>query len=225
MRLLLVEDDAGLRRALVDGLVRAGWAVDETASAEAANERLAVDCYDVLVLDLCLPGADGLTLLRAIRERGWSIPVLVLTARGAVEDRVTGLDAGADDYLAKPFAFAELLARLRAVLRRGEAVAPTVLRVADVELDPARFRVTRAGEPIGVTAKEFAILEYLMRHAGRVVTRTMLLESCWGASYEGWSNLVDVHLSRVRRKLEAAGVPALLHTIRGAGVVFGERAP
>ena len=223
MRLLVVEDDAGLRRALVDGLVRAGWAVDEVATAEAATDRLAVDDYGAVVLDLGLPGTDGLTFLRAIRARGWAVPVLVLTARGAVEERVTGLDAGADDYLPKPFAFPELLARLRALLRRGDALAPTVLRVADLELDPARFSVARGGVPIPLTAKEFAILEYLMRHAGRLVTRTMLLESCWGASYDGWSNLVDVNLSRLRRKLDGAGGPPLLHTVRGAGVVLGER--
>ena len=152
-----------------------------------------------------------------------TLPVLVLTARGSVEDRVTGLDAGADDYLAKPFAFSELLARVRALLRRTETVVPTVLRVADLELDPARFEVRRAGALVPLTAKEFAILEYLMRHAGRLVTRSMLLESCWDASYDGLSNLVDVNLSRLRRKLETGGQTALLHTIRGAGVVFEDR--
>jgi two-component system copper resistance phosphate regulon response regulator CusR len=223
MRLLVVEDDTGLRAALGDGLRRAGYAVDEVASAEDALDRLALDPYDLLVLDLGLPGADGLAVLGAIRERGMSLPVLVLTARGSLEDRVTGLDAGADDYLAKPFAFPELLARLRALLRRADTIVPSVLRVADVELDPARLEVKRAGTIVPVTTKEFAILEYLMRQAGRLVTRTMLLESCWGASYEGLSNLVDVNLSRLRRKLDAAGGPPLMHTIRGAGVVFGGR--
>ena len=223
MRLLVVEDDPGLRAALTDGLRRAGYALDDVPSAEAALDRLGVDAYDLLLLDLGLPGADGLTLLRVLRERGLTLPVLVLTARGALEDRVTGLDAGADDYLAKPFAFPELLARVRALLRRTDTVLPSILRVADVELDPARFVVKRAGTVVPVTTKEFAILEYLMRHAGQLVTRAMLLESCWGASYEGLSNLVDVNLSRLRRKLDAYGSAALVHTIRGAGVIFGER--
>jgi len=223
MRLLVVEDDPGLRAALTDGLRRAGYALDDVPSAEAALDRLAVDAYDLLLLDLGLPGADGLALLRELRTRGLAFPVLVLTARGALEDRVTGLDAGADDYLAKPFAFPELLARVRALLRRTDSVLPSILRVADVELDPARFVVKRAGVVVPVTTKEFAILEYLMRHAGQLVTRAMLLESCWGASYEGLSNLVDVNLSRLRRKLDAYGSAALVHTIRGAGVIFGER--
>jgi len=223
MRLLVVEDDPGLRAALTDGLRRAGYALDDVPSAEAALDRLAVDAYDLLLLDLGLPGADGLSLLRELRDRGFTLPVLVLTARGALEDRITGLDAGADDYLAKPFAFPELLARVRALLRRTDSVLPSILRVADVELDPARFVVKRAGLIVPVTTKEFAILEYLMRHAGQLVTRAMLLESCWGASYEGLSNLVDVNLSRLRRKLDATGGTALVHTIRGAGVIFGER--
>jgi DNA-binding response OmpR family regulator len=225
MRVLLVEDDAALRTAVAEGLRHARYSVDDVTSAEDALARIDLDPYDLLVLDLGLPGADGLTLLAAIRERGRTFPVLVLTARGSVEDRVTGLDAGADDYLAKPFAFPELLARVRALLRRNQNVGPNVLRVADVELDPARFEVRRSGEPVPVTAKEFAILEYLMRHAGQLVTRSMLLESCWDASYDGLSNLVDVNLSRLRRKLDAVGQPPLLHTIRGAGVVFGERTP
>jgi two-component system OmpR family response regulator len=223
MRLLLVEDDPSLRAAVTDGLRDAGYAVDAVVSAEDGVVRLDLDPYDLLVLDLGLPGADGLSLLGALRGRGMTLPVLVLTARGSVEDRVTGLDAGADDYLAKPFAFSELLARVRALLRRAETVVPTVLCVADVELDPARFEVRRGGALVPLTTKEFAILEYLMRHAGRLVTRSMLLESCWDASYDGLSNLVDVNLSRLRRKLETGGQTPLLHTIRGAGVVFGDR--
>ena len=225
MRLLLVEDDTALRTAVAEGLRHARYSVDDVPSAEDALARIDLDPYDLLVLDLGLPGADGLTLLSAVRQRGRTFPVLVLTARGSVEDRVTGLDTGADDYLAKPFAFPELLARVRALLRRNQNVGPNVLRVADVELDPARFEVLRGGELVPVTAKEFAILEYLMRHAGQLVTRSMLLESCWDSSYDGLSNLVDVNLSRLRRKLDTVGRAPLLHTIRGAGVVFGDRAP
>jgi two-component system copper resistance phosphate regulon response regulator CusR len=223
MRVLVVEDHASLRATVAEGLRDAGYSVDAVADAENAVSRLQSDPYDLLVLDLGLPDQDGLALLRGLRRRGLALPVLVLTARGALEDRVTGLDAGADDYLAKPFAFPELLARLRALLRRGDGLLPTVLAVDDVELDPARFEVRRGGRLVSVTAKEFAILEYLMRHAGQVVPRTTLLERCWDARYDGLSNLVDVNLSRLRRKLEAHGEPCLIHTIRGVGIVFGAR--
>ena len=225
MRLLVVEDDSRLRAGLVEGLRDASYAVDDVDSAETAAEQLGIDVYDLVVLDLGLPGASGLDLLAGLRRRGVAVPVLVLTARGSVEDRVTGLDAGADDYLAKPFALPELLARVRALLRRGEALTPTVLRASDVELDTARFEVRRSGALVTLTAKEFAILEYLMRHAGELITRSTLLERCWGASYEGLSNLLDVHLCRLRRKLDGPGLPPVLHTIRGAGVVFGRTQP
>jgi DNA-binding response OmpR family regulator len=222
VRVLLVEDDAALAGALRDGLSGRGIAVDAVGSAREAEAMLAVEPYDCMILDLGLPDRDGLDLLRDLRERGHPLPVLVLTARGTIAARVAGLDGGADDYLPKPFALPEVIARVRALMRRGGTVTPVVLRVADLELDPGRFQVTRAGTPITLTAKEFAILEYLMRHAGQLVTRTMLLEQCWDAGYEGLSNLVDVHVSRVRRKLEGAGGPTLLHTIRGAGFVLDE---
>jgi two-component system copper resistance phosphate regulon response regulator CusR len=225
MRLLVVEDDSRLRAGLAQGLRDASYAVDDVDSAEEAAERLRIDEYDLVVLDLGLPGASGLDLLTALRRRGTAVPVLVLTARGSLEDRITGLDAGADDYLAKPFALAEMLARVRALLRRGQSLTPSVLRVCDVELDAARFEVRRSGALVTLTAKEFAILEYLMRHAGELITRSTLLERCWDASYEGLSNLLDVHLSRLRRKLDGPGLPPVLHTIRGAGVVFGTRPP
>jgi DNA-binding response OmpR family regulator len=225
MRLLVIEDDPALVDALGRGLRDAGFAVDCVGSAEDAIERLALDPYDVIVLDLGLPGADGLSLLRSMRERQLTVPVLVLTARGGVGDRVVGLDAGADDYLPKPFAFPELLARIRALLRRGTQVAPTILRVADLELDPARFEARRNGRPLSLTTKEFAILEYFMRHAGMLVTRTMLLEGCWDAGYDGLSNLVDVHVSRLRRKIDLPGAPPLFHTVRAAGFLLGERRP
>lgn len=220
MRVLVVEDDAALRSGLHAGLVEENFAVDVAASAEEAAELLSLNPYDLLVLDLGLPGRDGLDFLRSLRGRGDPLPVLVLTARGTVADHVTGLDAGADDYLRKPFAFAELVARLRALLRRGTLTAPPVLRVGAIELDPARHVVRVRGAAVGLTAKEFAILELLMRHAGAVVTRTMILEHCWDESYEGLSNLVDVHVGRLRRKLEAAGGGSLLRTVRRVGFVL-----
>jgi two-component system OmpR family response regulator len=223
MRVLLVEDDDALVSALVDGFTATGMAVDRAGSAERALELLGVAVYDVLVIDIGLPGIDGLTLTRQLRQRAVAAPILMLTARASVEDRVVGLDAGADDYLPKPFAFPELLARMRALTRRGDAVVPTVLRVGDVELDPARFTVRRAGERVTLTTKEFAILEYLMRHSGELVTRSALLESCWDESYEGVSNLVDVHVSRLRRKLDLGARPAL-QTIRGAGFILTDHA-
>jgi two-component system, OmpR family, response regulator len=222
--LLVIEDDGALSSALRDGLAGQGFAVDTAGTAADARARLRLDAYDCIVLDLGLPDQDGGAFLRDLRADGGTTPVLILTARSSVDDRVNGLNAGADDYLLKPFAFPELVARLRALLRRGVPLVPVVLRVGDLELDPGRFRVSRTGAPISLTAKEFAILECLMRHAGQLVTRTMLLEQCWDASYEGISNLVDVHVSRVRRKLESAGGPPLLHTVRGAGFVLDEQA-
>ena len=225
MKLLLVEDDAALVTAVARGLRGAGYAVDTGGSAEECVGLLRLNTYDVIVLDLGLPDVDGLTLLRRLRDQEIATPVLVLTARGELTDRVTGLDAGADDYLQKPFAVPELLARLRALLRRGVPVASTILRVGDLELDPARFEVHRHGKALSLTAKEFAILEYFMRRAGELITRTMLLDGCWDSSYEGLSNLVDVHVSRLRRKLDIPGTRPLLHTVRGAGFLLGERAP
>jgi DNA-binding response OmpR family regulator len=225
MKLLLVEDDTALVTAVAQGLRGAGYAVDTAGSGEECAGLLRLGTYDVMVLDLGLPDIDGVTLLRRLRDEQLATPVLVLTARGELTDRIAGLDAGADDYLQKPFAFPELLARLRALLRRGVPVASTILRVDDLELDPARFEVHRRGQALSLTTKEFAILEYFMRHAGELITRTMLLDGCWDSSYEGLSNLVDVHVSRLRRKLEIPGARQLLHTVRGAGFLLGERSP
>ena len=223
MRLLVIEDDRALAAALRDGLTAQGFAVDVGTRVSEARQALSLASYDGMVLDLGLPDEDGLPFLREMRQRNDVMPVLVLTARGEVSDRVAGLNAGADDYVQKPFAFPELIARVRALLRRGGQAIPPVLRVGDLELDAGRFRATRGDVPIPLTPKEFAILEYFMRHAGQLVTRTMLLDQCWDASYEGVSNLVDVHVGRVRRKLEVAGGAPLLHTIRGAGFVLDEQ--
>ena len=162
--------------------------------------------------------------MRRVREHSFVIPVLILTARGAVEDRVAGLNAGADDYLSKPFAFAELLARIHALLRRGQQRAETTLRVADLELDVLRRRTQRGGRQIELTAREFGVLEFLMRHADEVVTRTMLAEHVWGEHYDSLSNLIEVFINRLRRKIEADGAPRLLHTVRGAGYVLRQGA-
>jgi DNA-binding response OmpR family regulator len=221
MRLLVVEDDPGLVSALRDGLTARGFAVDHAGTVERALDLVGVNPYDLITLDLGLPGTNGLTLLRSLRARENPVPVLVLTARGDVTDRVAGLDAGADDYVQKPFAFVELLARIRALLRRRGPVAPAApLRVADLELDASRFAVRRAGVVLSLTAKEFAILEYFMLHVDELVTRSMLLDHCWDESYEGLSNLVDVHVSRVRRKVDVPGRTPLFQTIRGAGFIL-----
>jgi DNA-binding response OmpR family regulator len=224
MRLLVAEDDLPLATALRRGLSAQGFAVDVVPSVASARGLIGVNPYDLIVLDLGLPDMDGLVLLQELRAKADHIPVLILTARSALEDRVLGLDSGADDYVQKPFAFPELVARIRALLRRGAQPATGVLRVGCVELVPHRHEVRCGGAPVGLTAKEFAILEYFVRHAGMLVTRTMLLEHCWDESYDGLSNLVDVYVGRLRRKLEVAGCLPLLHTVRGVGFIFEERA-
>jgi DNA-binding response OmpR family regulator len=222
MKLLVVEDDRALARALPAGLTANGFAVDLATTAADAIDLMRLNLYDLLVLDLGLPDMDGLDLLRSMRAAEHELPVLVLTARGTVADKVTGLDAGADDYLQKPFALPELVARIRALLRRDRASAAPILRPADLELDPGRLEAKRHGVPVRLTTKEFAIAEYFMRRAGQLVTRTMLLEHCWDSSYDGLSNLVDVHVSRVRRKLDLISRPPVLRTIRGAGFILDD---
>lgn len=220
MKVLVVEDDAALAAGLRDGLVAGGLAVDVAARLNLARRLNLVNRYDVIVLDLGMPDGDGLDFLRALRSDGQSVPILLLTARGTVAERVDGLNAGADDYLAKPFALPELVARVRALLRRPTSVRPAPLAFANLELDGAAFAVRCDGEDLKLTAKETAILEYLMLQHGTLVTRTMLLEHCWDDTYHGLSNLVDVHVSRLRRKLEEAGARCRLRTVRGAGFVF-----
>lgn len=222
MRLLVVEDEAALAGHLQRGLEEATWAVDVSGSAEDAWRRLLLEPYDAVVLDLGLPDSDGTALLRRLRAAEIDVPVLILTARGSLEDRVIGLNAGADDYLAKPFAFAELVARLHAILRRGRQQRPTVLQVGNLSLDVLRRDVRRGARRIDLTAREFSILEYLMRHAGEVVTRTMLAEHVWGDHYDSLSNLIEVFINRLRRKIESEAAPRLLHTVRGAGYVVRE---
>jgi len=221
MRLLLVEDDKKAARVLGRGLGEEGFVVDVAHSGEVGDELAASTRYDVIILDWLLPRKDGLAVCRGLRRRGIRTPILMLTARDSLPDRVSGLDSGADDYLTKPFAFEELLARIRALLRRSELTRPPVLRVADLALDPVTHRVTRGTLEISLTPKEYAILETLMRHAGQVVSRTRIGESVWEDDPEDLTNLVDVHVSHLRRKIDQGEQPALIHTVRARGFRLG----
>ena len=221
MRLLLVEDDKKAARVLARGFGEEGFVVDVAHSGEVGDELAASNRYDAIVLDWLLPRKDGLAVCRGLRRRGVRTPILMLTARDALPDRVSGLDSGADDYLTKPFAFEELLARIRALLRRSELTRPPVLTVADLTLDPVTHRVTRGTIEISLTPKEYSILETLMRHAGQVVSRTRIGESAWEDDPEDLTNLVDVHVSHLRRKIDLGDRLALIHTVRSRGFRLG----
>jgi len=226
MRLLLVEDDMQLGPALADALSAEGWAVDISFDGNEGLHRLTTNPYDAAVLDVNLPGLDGFTVLALARERGTRVPVIVLTARASVGDRVRGLDAGADDYLVKPFSMDELCARLRALLRRGAPARPAQLSVGDLVFDPATRAATRAGRRLeDLTPKETELLEYFVRNAGVVVTRTMISEHIWNESFESFANVIDVHVTRLRRKLERFNKARLLHTVRGSGYILSVEAP
>jgi two-component system, OmpR family, response regulator len=217
VRLLVVEDDAKLARALGRGLRHEGYAVDVVGDGDAAVMQAAVWEYDAIVLDVMLPVRDGLEVCRALRERDCWAPVLMLTARGQVSDRIRGLDVGADDYLVKPFDFGELLARLRALVRRAPPERPARLEVGDLVVDPATHEVSRAGTSVPLTAREFAVLEFLARNAGEAVTRTRLLDHVWDENFTGSTNIVDVYVGYLRRKLEQPFDRPLIRTIRGVG--------
>ncbi len=227
MRILLVEDDPETARFIRKGLEEAGHVLDQAGYGKRGL-LLALDAdHDALVVDRMLPGLDGLSIVRSLRAAGRTTPVLVLSALGEVDDRVEGLRAGGDDYLVKPFALAELSARLDALGRRhaaaGAAAPPTRLAVADLEMDLLARTVKRAGRPIDLKPREFRLLEHLMRHAGQVVTRTMLLEAVWNYHFDPQTNVIDVHVSRLRRRVDRGFGPPLIHTVRGAGYVI--RAP
>lgn len=222
MRVLVLEDDADLSEAVRRFLVAAGYAVDVARTWGEADERAAVNDYDALVLDRSVPGGDSLDLLRTRRADGDRTPAIFLTARDAVADRVEGLQAGAEDYLVKPFAMAELVARVHALTRRSAVVAEPQLRLADLLVDPSRRQARRREQDLGLTAKEFVLLRYLLTHRDRVVSRSELIEHCWDEMAEPMSNVVDVKIRQLRRKL---GEPPLVHTVRGAGYLASAEAP
>jgi two-component system OmpR family response regulator len=221
MHLLLIEDDAEAARFLAKGLRESGYSVDLAADGREGLFQATEGSHDLIIADRQLPHVDGLSIIGMLRKNGKQTPVLILSALGSVDDRIEGLRAGGDDYLTKPFAFGELLARIEALLRRGRAPeATTRLRIADLELDLLGRKVTRAGKPIDVTSKEFQLLEYLARHAGQVVTRTMLLEAVWDLHFDPQTNVIDVHISRLRSAIDKGFDRPLLHTVRGAGYVL-----
>jgi DNA-binding response OmpR family regulator len=221
MRVLLVEDDARIARFVVKGLREQSYAVDLATNGHDALYQAEINSYDLFILDVMIPGPDGFAVCRKFREAGIRAPILMLTARDAVDDRITGLDHGADDYLTKPFEFGELLARLRALLRRSSEVRLPEIKIQDLVLDTRGQRVSRAGRSIPVTTKEYALLEFLARNAGRVIGRAEIAEHVWDESFDPFSNLIEVYVNRLRKKIDPPGAEPLLHTRRGAGYFIG----
>ena len=220
MRILVIEDDKDVASFIRNGLVQAGCNVDHAGNGRDGLFLATTESYDALVVDRMLPGIDGLTVIRTLRASSNTTPVLILSALGEVDDRVKGLKAGGDDYLVKPFAFSELLARLEALARRSKTSSDspaTVLKAGDLEMDLLRREVRRAGKPIDLQPREFQLLEFLLRHVGQVVTRTMLLEGVWDYHFDPQTNVIDVHISRLRSKIDKGFERPLLHTVRGAG--------
>lgn len=224
MRLLLVEDDTRIARFVAKGLREQAYAVDIAATGEDALYQAAVNTYDLVILDVMIPAPDGFAVCRELRKSGQRMPILMLTARDAVEDRIAGLDHGADDYLTKPFEFRELLARLRALLRRSGELRPAKITIADLVLDTGAQSARRGGRQITLTAKEYALLEYLARNAGRVVGRAEIAEHVWDETFDPFSNLIEVYINRLRRKVDADSPRPLLQTRRGVGYVLGAEA-
>jgi DNA-binding response OmpR family regulator len=222
MRILVVEDEEKVASFIRKGLEQSAYTVDVASDGDTALTMAMLTPYDAIVLDLMLPGKDGLQVVRELRAEGSAVPVLALTARGTLEDRVRGLDSGCDDYLAKPFAFTELLARLRALLRRGSVPLSTRLEYAGVSLDPATRAVTRDGRAIELTNREYALLELLLRRPGQIVTRNAILESVWGYDFDSTSNVLEVYMNFLRKKIDQGFRRKLLHTVRGVGYVLRE---
>ena len=227
MRILVVEDEQKVANALREGLQGERYEVVVERTGEGAFFRMTTEQFDAILLDLTLPGRDGIEILKAIRDRGMKTPVLVLTARDTVQDRIVGLDSGADDYLIKPFAFAELLARIRALVRRGRVTEAPRLATGDLEVELITRKVTRAGQPIELTVREFELLEYLLRHQGQVVSRELLARDVWKetARTTPLDNVIDVHIARLRRKVDADQPSKLIHTVRGVGFMLREGEP
>ena len=222
VRILVVEDERKVASFIKKGLEEEGYAVDVAVDGEEGLVMALTRMHDLIILDIRLPRRDGLRVLQALRHDGVTAPVLLLTVRATIEDKVLGLDAGADDYLTKPFAFQELVARVRALLRRRAEGEPTVLHIGDLTLDPARRTVTRGDEKIDLTPREFALLDYFMRNPGRVLTRTMIAEHVWDYSFDTSTNVIDVYVNYLRKKVDAGREPKLLHTMRGVGYVLKE---
>lgn len=220
LRILVVEDEARVASFVARGLGEEGYAVDVVGHGVEALEQALAGDYDVILLDVMLPGIDGWEVLSRFRASGGEAPVMMLTARDAVEDKVRGLDTGADDYLTKPFSLSELQARIRALLRRGDRAGP-ILRLADLELNPATRWVTRAGRRINLSAREYALLEFFMRHTDRILSRSTLLEHVWDYAFDPETNVVDVYVSYLRNKIDRGFSPPLIHTLRGVGYRFG----
>jgi len=221
MRVLLVEDDARIARFVAKGLREQSYAVDVAANGDDALYQAEINTYDLFVLDVMIPGVDGFGVCRKLRAKGIRAPVLMLTARDAVEDRITGLDHGADDYLTKPFEFGELLARMRALLRRPTELRAAAITIEDLVLEVGGQRVSRAGRSIMVTTKEYALLEFLARNTGKVMGRAEIAEHVWDESFDPFSNLIEVYVNRLRKKIDLPGTEPLLHTRRGAGYFLG----
>jgi two-component system OmpR family response regulator len=219
MKILVIEDDPTVGQYVKRGLEEQRWGVDLVTDGEEGESRAAAEQYDLVVLDMRLPGRSGMEVLRAIRARGFERPVLVLTAQDAVDAKVEAFRAGADDYVTKPFAFEELLARVEALSRRTPTISAPVLKVADLSLDKNTRTVTRAGEAIELTPKEYTVLEYLMRHAGRVMSRTLITEYAWGYHFDPGTNIVDVVINHLRKKIDSTRTEKLIHTVRGVGYV------
>ena len=224
MRILVVEDDRKDASFIHEGLAREGYAVDVLHDGSQAGEQAQVYDYDAVVLDLMLPGRSGFQVLRDIRARKATVPILILTAKDSLEERVAGLDSGADDYMVKPFALAELAARLRAVLRRGSA-REVVLRVGDLEIDTVRRIVRRAGKTVDLKPKEYALLEFLVRNSDRPVTKSLIIEHVWNIHFDSVSNVVEVHVNALRNKIDRTGGRPLIHTVRGVGYMLSDTAP
>lgn len=227
MRILIVEDEPKVAQALKQGLEAEHYEVKLAATGEDGFFLASTEVFDLMILDLMLPGRDGFEALAALRNRGLATPVLILSARDAIEDRIRGLDGGADDYLVKPFAFAELLARIRAMLRRGRADQILRLKVADLEMDLVTRKVSRGDQMLDLTVREFELLEYLLRHRGRIVSREMLARDVWRETQRATplDNVIDVHIARLRKKVDGGGGPKLIHTLRGVGFLLREGAP